>query len=75
MWYLHPCFLVVYRTSGTGEIIDLIDLNVERKCHIMANQLKPGVSKQMVDVPLASGVEIVGTNDLVALLKQFFAEP
>ena len=66
--------LVMNRRGGTRQIIDFIDLKVERKGHIVADQFEFRVVQQMADVPLAAGVEIIDADHVVAFFEQPFAE-
>ena len=43
------------RARGAREVIDLVDLKVQRKRHAMADELKPVVIKQVADVILGTG--------------------
>ena len=55
-----PCTLVLVVCTGivlvvngrgrAGEIVDLVDLDVERKGHVMPQQLKAGMAEQVCDV-------------------------
>jgi hypothetical protein len=47
------------RRSRAGEIVDFIDLNKERKRHVVPHQLKSGMSEKMLDVALLAGKKIV----------------
>ena len=40
---LHRIVLVVDRRGGAGEIVDLVDLDIERECHVVAHQLEARV--------------------------------
>ena len=47
---LHRIVLVVHRRGRAGHVVDLVDLDVERECHIVAGQLEMLVVEQMLDV-------------------------
>ena len=47
---LHRVVLVVDRGGGTGEIEDLVDFDIERKGHVVANQLEIVVVEQVIDI-------------------------
>ena len=37
---LHRIVLIMDRRGGAGQIVDLIDLDIERKCHVVADQFE-----------------------------------
>ena len=47
---LHRVVLVVDRRGRAGEVVDLVDLDVEREGHVVAHQLEARVAEQMRDV-------------------------
>ena len=62
--------LIVDWTCRTGQIVNLIHLDIEREGHIMTHHLVPGVAMQMVDVAFGAGEIIVDTDHLVPLIQQ-----
>ena len=50
---LHRIVLVMHRRGRAGEIVDLVDLDVERERHVVADQLEMLVVEQMLDVVVA----------------------
>ena len=64
---LHGVTLIMNRRRAAREIVYLIDLDIERKCHIVSNQLKILVVKQMFDIGPAASIKIVDANDIRAL--------
>jgi hypothetical protein len=58
----------------TGEIVDLINLDVERKRHVVTSQLKMLVTQEMLDICSATGKKIVDTKDISTLLKEPLAK-
>jgi hypothetical protein len=62
---LHRVVLVVDRRSRAGEVVDFVDLDIERKRHIVAQQLETRVAEQMADVLLAAREEVVDADDIV----------
>ena len=60
---LHWIVLVVNGRSRAGEVIDLIDFDVERERHIVTNQLKAMVIEQMIDVASRAGEEVIDAYD------------
>ena len=67
---LHRIVLVVDGRRGTGEIVDFVDLHVEREGNVVAQELEPQMIVQMVDVALRSSKEIVGADHFVPLVKK-----
>ena len=47
---LHGIELVVDRRGRAGQIVDLVDLDIERKRHVVAHQLEVRVVEQMLDI-------------------------
>lgn len=62
--------LVMDRRGRAGEVVDLVDLDIERKGHVMAHELEPGMVVQVLDVALGAGKEVVGADHLMPLFKQ-----
>ena len=67
---LDRVMLIMNRRGGTGQIVDFIDLHIERKRHIMPHELEARVIVKLVDIALGTGKEIVGTKNFVPLLEQ-----
>lgn len=57
--------LVVHRRGRAGQVVDAVHLHVERKCHVVADELEAGVVQQVADVVLATGEEVVQADHLV----------
>jgi hypothetical protein len=66
--------LIMHWRRGTGEVVDLIDLDVKRKCHIVSNQLESRVLEQMLNVGPRGGIEVIDAQHLVPSLQQSVAE-
>ena len=62
------------RRGGTGEVVDLVNLDIERKGHVVAHQLEARVPDQMLDIASRAGEEIVGAEHLVAARQQTLAK-
>src|SRR5262245_49433637 len=58
---LHRVELIVDGRSRTGEIENLIDLNIERETNVVASQLEQRVRQQMMYVVPSPGVEVIDT--------------
>ena len=48
---LHGIVLVVDRRGGAGKIVDLVDIDVERKRHVVAHQLEVRMVDQVLGCP------------------------
>ena len=66
--------LVVDRRGRARQVVDLIDLYVQRKRDVVAQQLEAGMLRQLGDVALGPGVEIVHAQDVAALGRQPLAQ-
>jgi len=71
---LHRIVLVVNGGCRTGQIVDLIDFEIDGKRHIMANELESLVVEQVLDVAPRPGKEIIEADDFGALRQQPFAK-
>ena len=61
---LHRIALVVNRRRRAGEIEDLVDLDIEREGHVVADQLEALVIQQMLDVAARAAEEIIDADDV-----------
>src|SRR5262249_41799344 len=71
---LHGIMLVVHWRRRTGEIVDLIHFDIERKRHVVPNQIEVPVIEQMLDVAARSGEKIVYAQHGRVLAHQPLAE-
>jgi hypothetical protein len=62
------------RRCRTREIIDFVDLDVERKCHIVSDKLEALVADQMFDVSPRARVEVVDTDDVCTPVQEALAK-
>lgn len=60
--------------GGAGEVVDLVDLHIEREGHVMAHQLKTLVVEKMFDIPPGAGEEIVDAQHFMAAGQQRLAQ-
>ena len=67
---LHRIVLIVDWRCRTSEIVDLIDLHIERERHVVTDQFETFVIKQRFDVPSCAGEKIVHAQDLRSVCKQ-----
>ena len=61
--------LIMHWRRGTGEVVDLIDLDVKRKCHVVSDQLESRMLEQVLNVGPRGGIEVIDAQDLVAGLQ------
>jgi hypothetical protein len=52
----------------------LIDLNIERKSHVVPNKLEPMMVEQMINVALRASEEIVDAYDVPTISEQSLTE-
>jgi hypothetical protein len=71
---LDRIILVVWWRSWTSEIIDSVYLELEGIDHVMAYEFKAGIPQKMLDIGLASGEEIIETDDFMLLLDETIAK-
>ena len=66
---LHWIVLIVDRRGWASKIVDLVRLDVERERHVVADELKAGMSMKMLQIALGAGEKIVDTEYFVSLLE------
>jgi hypothetical protein len=67
---LHRVPLVMYRGRRTGEVIDFIDLNVERERDVVAHQLEMLVIEKMLNVLASAGEKVIGAENVSAVREK-----
>jgi hypothetical protein len=60
------------RRSGASEIEYLIYLDIKRKRNVKAHQFKISMVKEMSDIFLGPGKEVIDTKDVVPLIDKPF---
>jgi hypothetical protein len=58
------------RRRGTGEIVDRIDLHVERKADVVPHELEARMPGEVVDIAIVTREQVVDAQNLVAALDQ-----
>ena len=58
------------RARRAGEIVDLIDLDIERKADVVPHEFEPRVAHEVIEIALVPGEQIIDAQYLVAALKQ-----
>jgi hypothetical protein len=71
---LHGVVLVMDGRGRTGQIVDLIDLEIDWEGHIVPDEFKMFLFEQMFDVAARTGEKIVEANDVGAFRQQSFAQ-
>ena len=71
---LHGVVLVVDGASGASQVVDLVHLNVQGECDVMADKFETWVIEQVLNVALVAGVEVIGTDNFVSSLEQTIDE-
>src|SRR6476661_8526742 len=67
---LHRIPLVMNWRRRAREIVDLIDLQIERKRHVVTLQLKALVMQQMLNISTATAEKIVDANNVGSCRQQ-----
>jgi hypothetical protein len=67
---LHRIVLVVDRRGRAGEVEDRVDFHEQREAHVVAHELEPRVVREMIDVALVAGEQVVDAEHLVAAPEQ-----
>jgi len=66
--------LIVNRRSGAGQVVNLIELRVEWKCHVVADGLKAMVLEQVRNIGACASEIIVDANDIGTIFEQASAQ-
>ena len=66
--------LVMRRRGRAGEVVDLVDLDLEGIDHVVPQEFKARVGEQVDDVLLPAGEQIVEADDLVPVADEPVAE-
>ena len=66
--------LVLARARRTGEVVDLVYLDIHRKGHVVAQRLEVGAADQVGDVALAAREVVVHAQHVVPLRHQPVAQ-
>jgi hypothetical protein len=58
------------RRCGTGEVVDFIDLDVQRKGHVVAHEFEARIRMKMFDVALGPGEKVIDAKDFMSIRQQ-----
>src|SRR5438477_11499143 len=62
------------RRGWTSEVVDLIGLDIERKGHIVADQIEAVVVDHAIDVAACAGEKVIAADEVGAILEQTLAQ-
>ena len=65
--------LIMDRRGGAGEVINLVDLHIERKGNVMPHQFETWMAYQMFNIMAGSSKEIIRAEYLIATIEQALA--
>ena len=71
---LHGIELVVHRRRRAGQVVDLVDLHIQRKCYVVAHRLEMRIGQQMGDIVFAAGKIVIDAKNVVAFRQQSLAQ-
>src|SRR4029079_8945618 len=71
---LHRLILVMNRRCGTCEIVDLIDLEIDRECHVVTDEFEALLANEVLYVAARAGEKIVDADDFRAPRQQMVAQ-
>jgi hypothetical protein len=60
--------------SGTGQVEDALDLDIQGKGHVVALRLEEGIRQQLDNIPFAAREVVVDAKDFVVRLYQTIAK-
>jgi len=62
--------LVMNRCCGTGEVVNFIDLDVQRKGDVVAQEFEARICMKMLDVALGSREQVIDAKDFMSIRQQ-----
>jgi len=71
---LHWIALIMNRRGRACEIIDFVDLNVERECDVVPRQFEMLVIEQLLNILASAGEKVIGAENVPAIRKKPFAK-
>ena len=71
---LHGIMLVVDWTCGTGQIVDLVYLDIQRKRDVVADELKTRMCEPVLNVALGTCKKVIEADNLITSLEQAIDE-
>jgi hypothetical protein len=67
---LHRIMLIVNWRRRAGQVVDLVDLNIEGKGHVVTDYLKIPVAQEVLDIPLRAGKKVIEAKHLMPLRQE-----
>jgi len=71
---LNRVILIVDRSCGTGQVVNLVGFHIKGKSNVMANKLKKGIIKEMQNISLGPGIEVIHAQNITTLIQKAFTE-
>jgi hypothetical protein len=71
---LDRIILIVDRSGWTGQVVNLVGFDIKREGDVMADKLKERILKEMQNISLGPGVEVIYAQDIAALIQKAFTE-
>ena len=62
--------LILNWGSRTGEIVNLVNLNIKWERDIVTDKFETGIPVQMLNVPFGACKKVISTNYLIPFLKK-----
>jgi hypothetical protein len=66
--------LIMDGGGRTGEVVDLVDLDIKREADIVTLDLEMGMGKKMGNIGPPAGIEIIDTEHFMAAGEESLAE-
>ncbi len=63
---LNGIVLIMNWRGGTGKIVNLVNLGIERKRHVVTYQLEILIIYEMLDIALRTGEKVIEAQDVVS---------
>ena len=60
--------------GGAGEIVNLVDFDIEREADIVTHQFEARMGQQAMHVVTCARIEIVDAEDLMPIVQQALAQ-
>ena len=66
--------LVMDGRCGAGKVVDFVNFDIEGEGDVVAQDFEPVVIHEGKDIVLGAGEKVVNADDVVAIVKEAFAE-
>ncbi len=71
---LYRIKLIMNRGGRASQVVNFVNLNIQRKRNIVANDLEMRIPQQMKNIIFTAGKKIIRTQDIVPKIEQAFAQ-